>query len=112
VDKSLKSNDCHEKIIKEDSNSTGLLEAMQATMANMNQIYTREAAVSDGVGVIFAGTDTTSTTLTFTILNIFSSPQVYERLYQELKQAMPDPSNICPLSELEALPYLTARVKG
>jgi cytochrome P450 len=111
VDKTLEHYDTYEKTTKEDPNFTCLLEAMLATMANANQTYTREAAISDGVGTIFAGTDTTSTALTFTLSEIFSSPQAYERLHQELKQAMPDPRDICPLSELEALPYLMACVK-
>ncbi|KAH8721521.1 cytochrome P450 [Phaeosphaeriaceae sp. PMI808] len=113
VEKSLATyaNQGDEKAIEEDTNFTSVLEKMLTTMANMNTTYSKDSAIADGVGLIFAGTDTTSTTLTFALSEILSSPRVYQLLHEELKQAMPDPHDLAPLITLESLPYLTACVK-
>lgn len=71
----------------------------------------RDFLVADGVADIFAGTDTTSTTLTFTLLEVFSNKEIYDVLHRELKDAIPNAFNIAPLSKLESLPYLSACIK-
>jgi cytochrome P450 len=67
--------------------------------------------VADGLGDIFAGTDTTSTTLTMTIREIFKDPAIYTRLHEELKTVLPSVMTIPALVELEKLPFLSACVK-
>lgn len=67
--------------------------------------------IADGLGSIFAGTDTTAATLTCSSWAIFSNKAIYDRLHQELKEAWPDRSQRIELSQLEKLPYLSACVK-
>lgn len=67
--------------------------------------------VADGLGDIFAGTDTTSTTLTMTIREIFRDPTIYTRLHEELQTKLPSTMTTPTLTELEKLPYLSACVK-
>lgn len=71
----------------------------------------REFLVADGLGDIFAGTDTTSTTLTMTIRAIFKDHAIYTRLHEELKTVLPSAMTIPTLIELEKLPFLSACVK-
>ena len=93
---------------------SGFLPLLQAEMeASVAQSYplSRDFLYADGVNDIFAGTDTTSTTLTLTLLEIFSNQAIYDRLHQELVEAMPKAAEIASLSKLESLPYLSACCK-
>lgn len=48
-----------------------------------------------------------STVLSAAILNLLQHPMILHKLDEELRQAIPDPSNPPPLTTLEQLPYLT-----
>ena len=61
--------------------------------------------------VIGAGFDTTRFAMTVASYHILSTPSVYHRLREELKAAIPDPTNMPPLQELEKLPYLTGCIQ-
>lgn len=52
-------------------------------------------------------TQTVSYTLIMTAFGIVSNPDVEEKLYRELREAFPDPNELC-LSKLEKLPYLVS----
>jgi len=56
--------------------------------------------------LMFGGADTIGTTLMHGTFCILRSPEVYERLKAELKQAWPDFEKAPALAELEQLPYL------
>lgn len=100
-----------DKSLDEKPGFTSLLSATRIAAAKQNIQLPLAWLHSEGVGTIFAGTDTTSTTLTLTMLEIFGSPEIYDQLHAELKEAMPDPTASISLTQLEALPYLSACVK-
>ncbi|CZT46526.1 related to trichodiene oxygenase cytochrome P450 [Rhynchosporium secalis] len=58
-----------------------------------------------------AGTDTTSITLTAITYQILANPAIFKKLRAELIAAIPDPNNEPVLSQIEALPYLTAVIQ-
>lgn len=61
--------------------------------------------------VIGAGFETTTLALTNLFYHILANPDVYERLKEELRRAIPNPDVIPSWSELQALPYLSACVE-
>ncbi|RAH87352.1 cytochrome P450 [Aspergillus japonicus CBS 114.51] len=61
--------------------------------------------------VIGAGFDTTRFAMTVASYHILSTPSIYHRLREELKAAIPDPTNMPSLQELERLPYLTGCIQ-
>jgi cytochrome P450 len=65
----------------------------------------------EAASITGAGIDTTKTTLALATFYILDQPEVYERLHNELVEAIPDPSRIPPLTELEKLPYLSAIIQ-
>ena len=65
----------------------------------------------EAASITAAGIDTTKTALTLASFWILKDRKVYERLHQELVDAIPDASNMPPLTELEKLPYLNAVVQ-
>lgn len=110
VGKALEKNEEHQKDKAEDDFQPLLQSASQASISQ-NQPLSRDFFVSDGLANIFAGTDTTSVTLTLTILEIFCNNAIYTRLHDELRTAIPQSRGLIGLAELEALPYLTACIK-
>lgn len=107
LDRALDAN----KDLKEEPGFTSLLAATRIAAAKQNIQLPLAWLHSEGVGTVFAGTDTTSTTLTLTMLEIFGRPEIYNRLHAELKEAMPDPTTTISVTKLEGLPYLSACVK-
>ncbi|KAL4887213.1 putative cytochrome P450 [Aspergillus karnatakaensis] len=71
-----------------------------------------EKAIRDECQVLlFAGTDTTGTTLMRGFFHILKCQKIYAALKEELKHAWPEVGQRLSLSELERLPYLTAVIK-
>ncbi|KAJ2726079.1 hypothetical protein GGI07_000862 [Coemansia sp. Benny D115] len=65
--------------------------------------------VSEMVGVLIAGTDTTSNTLTWTTMHLMNHPEIYKRLCQDIRREFPDLSKPIRYEEAKThLPYLTA----
>lgn len=60
---------------------------------------------------IGAGIETTKSALSLASFHILDNPDILRRLREELINAIPDPGNPPPLSELERLPYLTAVIQ-
>ncbi|KAJ2739519.1 hypothetical protein H4R23_000400 [Coemansia sp. Cherry 401B] len=59
--------------------------------------------------LLIAGTDTTSNTLSWTLMHLLHHPEVMQRLQQDIRQAFPDNSRPIGFDEARAqLPYLTA----
>lgn len=65
----------------------------------------------DGQVTVVAGTLTTAWALSVAIFYLLSQPDTLGRLKDELKTALPDPSQQVPLAVLEQLPYLTACIQ-
>ncbi|KAF9804687.1 hypothetical protein IEO21_09276 [Rhodonia placenta] len=67
--------------------------------------------ISEGMGHMVAGVDTSSTTLSYFLWELSRRGDVVRRLQQELDDAMPDPRVIPDISVLNKLTYLNAFVK-
>ncbi|KAL1879025.1 hypothetical protein Plec18167_004321 [Paecilomyces lecythidis] len=68
----------------------------------------RDRLRDEAFGLVTAGSDTTAMVLRGTSYHISVNPSIRQRLYDELKAAIPDPSNPPSPQELEQLPYLSA----
>ncbi|KAL2069918.1 hypothetical protein VTL71DRAFT_14597 [Oculimacula yallundae] len=72
----------------------------------------RAARLNDeALGLVGAGTETTSWSLTIGTFHILNNPRVTELLKLELRNAMPDANKSLSWTELEQLPYLDAVIK-
>ncbi|PVH70738.1 cytochrome P450 [Cadophora sp. DSE1049] len=67
--------------------------------------------ISDGIGSIFAGTDTTGITLAVGAWAIFSRGEIRQRLHADLKEIWPNLDTHPSLPQLEGLQYLRACVR-
>lgn len=65
----------------------------------------------EAVSVVGAGFETTRWALTVQSYSILANPCIYERLRQELIDAIPDPKCIPAWVELQKLPYLSACIE-
>jgi cytochrome P450 len=65
-------------------------------------VYLRDEAMN----LVFAGTDTVSSTLTVGTFYILTNPVVHAKLVQELLQAWPDQNTVLNHAALSKLPYL------
>lgn len=61
--------------------------------------------------LIGAGVETVAWALTTTMFHILDKPEILRKLRAELETAIPDPTTLVKVSQLEQLPYLTAVVK-
>lgn len=66
---------------------------------------------NEAISVIGAGFETTRWALTVSSYHILANTAISQRLRQELINAIPDPQNIPPWAELQALPYLSACIE-
>jgi cytochrome P450 len=81
------------------------------TSSSQNETLTQEFLIADGLADIFAGTDTTSTSLILTIREILLNTAIYDRLHEELKTVLPTIETPPDLVKLESLPFFSACVK-
>jgi cytochrome P450 len=72
---------------------------------------TEERLQHEAVSIIGAAFDTTRQALTTTCFHIIDNPSVYQRLHQELEEAIPDVENIPAWEKLQQLPYLAACIE-
>lgn len=72
---------------------------------------TEERLQHEAVSIIGAAFDTTRQALTTTSFHIISNPHVYQRLHQELVEAIPDPEKIPAWEKLQQLPFLSACIE-
>ncbi|OCB88939.1 cytochrome P450 [Sanghuangporus baumii] len=70
-----------------------------------------EDIVSECTAHLIAGTDTTSTTLSYLLWELSRRPDIMAHLQAELDECMPDPKSMLDIQELQKLPYLTALIK-
>ncbi|KAI4944235.1 hypothetical protein J4E91_008790 [Alternaria rosae] len=64
--------------------------------------------MADASVILGAGTETTARTMAVTTYYLIKDPEIGEKLREELKTVMPTVNHEVSLSQLEALPYLTA----
>ncbi|KAK5628847.1 hypothetical protein RRF57_004562 [Xylaria bambusicola] len=71
---------------------------------------TKDQAEAEGLFLIIAGSETTASTLRVTLLNIITCPRVYNKLKQEIRDAVVDGKvdNPIKFEEAKRLPYLQA----
>ncbi|KAI0782532.1 cytochrome P450 [Abortiporus biennis] len=67
--------------------------------------------ISEAMGHLVAGVDTTSTSLSYFLLELSRRPDIMAKLQAELDDAMPDRRVIPDISVLSRLPYLNAFIK-
>lgn len=69
---------------------------------------TQDQAELEGLFLIIAGSDTTASTLRITLLHIMTCPRVYNKLKQEIRDAVIDGKVASPIQfeESKRLPYL------
>ncbi|KAJ7681741.1 cytochrome P450 11B1 [Mycena rosella] len=80
---------------------------LQYRQPSTNDALPFEVLVAEGVAHLVAGTETTSTTLSYFLWEISCSSDMMQRLQKEIDTAMPDPRTIPDLS-VQNLPYLNA----
>ncbi|KAJ6535342.1 cytochrome P450 [Mycena vulgaris] len=73
-----------------------------------NEPVPLDTVVAEGV---IAGSETSSTTLTYMLWELCCSPDVMQKLQTEIDGAMPDPRAIPDLPVLQALPYMNAFIQ-
>ncbi|KAL2821435.1 cytochrome P450 [Aspergillus cavernicola] len=69
---------------------------------------TTQRLQDEGLNLLVAGTDATARILSTATYHMARNQSIWRRLREELKQAMPTPTHIARVSDLECLPYLTA----
>ncbi|RAL08873.1 cytochrome P450 [Aspergillus homomorphus CBS 101889] len=69
---------------------------------------TRGRFQDEAIQFLMAGTETTSSALTYAAYILGSRKEFLERLREELKTVLPTPTSTASWTELEKLPYLTA----
>ncbi|ESK91848.1 cytochrome p450 [Moniliophthora roreri MCA 2997] len=67
--------------------------------------------ISESMGHMIAGSDTTSTSLSYFLWELSRRPDIAKNLQAELDEAMHDPRVIPDISVLQELPYLNAFIK-
>ncbi|KIM38750.1 hypothetical protein M413DRAFT_75635 [Hebeloma cylindrosporum] len=67
--------------------------------------------ISECIGHMMAGTDTTSTSITYLFWELSRRPDIMKKLQAELDEAIPDCKVLPDMNVLHALPYLTAFMK-
>lgn len=106
-------------IIKEETKKDTLSDDLGTTIfhslirnPNLSKADKTDERLLDEARVLLgAGTDTTANTLAWTTYHLLANTAILARLRKELLEAIPDPENMPPLSQLEALPYLTAVIQ-
>ena len=66
---------------------------------------------NEAVSIVGAGFETTRWALTVAFFHILANPAIYQKLRQELIDAIPNPDRILSWPELQALPYLSACIE-
>ncbi|KAJ7463614.1 cytochrome P450 [Mycena latifolia] len=76
--------------------------------SSSNEALPFSAVVAEAVSHMIAGTETTSTTLSYFFWKLSCRSDVMQKLQKEIDNVMPDPRVIPDLSVLQNLPYLNA----
>lgn len=90
----------------EASHPTIFQEVLQSSLPEEDKGNQR---IADEAQTIIGGAiETTAFALSVGTFHIVNTPRIYNRLHQDLVQAIPDPAKLPDLLELEKIPYLRA----
>ncbi|KAK7453494.1 hypothetical protein VKT23_011771 [Stygiomarasmius scandens] len=84
---------------------------LQYRYSSTNQLMPDNDIISECMGHLIAGSDTTSTTLSYFLWELSRRPDITKKLQAELDDVMHDPKAIPDISVLQDLPYLNAFIK-
>ncbi|TFK47010.1 cytochrome P450 [Heliocybe sulcata] len=84
---------------------------LEHRMTPSNTPMSDQDVISECMGHLIAGSDTTSTTLSYMFWELSRRADIVVRLREELDAAMPDSKAIPDISVLQKLPYLNAFIK-
>ncbi|KAL0950331.1 hypothetical protein HGRIS_010302 [Hohenbuehelia grisea] len=79
--------------------------------SSTNSLMPDHDLISESMGHMIAGSDTTSTSLSYFFWELSRRADIMKRLQAELDDAMPDRRSIPDISTLQRLPYLNAFIK-
>ncbi|KAM0753462.1 cytochrome P450 [Meredithblackwellia eburnea MCA 4105] len=96
----------YQKNFTYDPDNKEILSRLLGGMAAKEYPLTLRDVRADCVNLLTAGTDTTSTTLTYLAYRVFTTPHIQKALHAELVAAIPDPTDLPTYSDLEKLPLL------
>lgn len=86
-----------------------LQKLMDARDPATGELLEGDDLASEVISMMLAGTDTTSTTLSFIIMNLMNHPLVYKQLVDEVTQTFPQSDHIIGFDEVRRkLPYMHA----
>ena len=94
---------------KSATRSTVFLQLLQSKLPP--EELSQDRLQNEAVSIVGAGFETTKWALTVAFYHILANPAIYQRLRQELADAMPNPDQILSWPELQALPYLSACIE-
>lgn len=68
-----------------------------------------ERVCFDARVILFAGTDTTATSMSTAVFHLLSNPDCLAKLKKELRDAIPEADKMPTLQQVEKLPYLVRK---
>ncbi|KAM0753448.1 cytochrome P450 [Meredithblackwellia eburnea MCA 4105] len=101
----------YQKNFSYDPDNKEILSRLLGGMAAKEHPITLRDVLADCVNTLTAGTDTTSTTLTYLAYRVFTTPHIQKALHAELVAAIPDPTELPTYSDLEKLPLLRSCIQ-
>ncbi|THH19482.1 hypothetical protein EW146_g1686 [Bondarzewia mesenterica] len=95
-----------------ESEKTPMLQRLlQYRLGGSNELMSDQDVISEHMGHLIAGSDTTSTTLSYLCWELSRRSDIVKKLQLELDTAMADSTAIPDISVLQQLPYLNAFIK-
>ncbi|KDR84434.1 hypothetical protein GALMADRAFT_713040 [Galerina marginata CBS 339.88] len=94
-----------------DSEKLSMLQRLLQYQYTPTQQMPDHDIISECIGHLMAGTDTTSTTITYLFWELSRRPDIMKKLQAELDDAIPDCRVLPDITVLQELPYLTAFMK-
>ncbi|KAH9482159.1 Cytochrome P450 monooxygenase cypX [Psilocybe cubensis] len=94
-----------------DSEKTSMLQRLLQYKYTPNQQMPDHDIISECIGHFMAGTDTTSTSITYLFWELSRRPDIMKKLQCELDEAIPDSKVLPEMAVLQDLPYLSAFMK-
>ncbi|KAF8178037.1 cytochrome P450 [Pholiota molesta] len=94
-----------------DSEKLSLLQRLMKYQYSVTQPMPDHDIISESIGHMMAGTDTTSITITFLLWELSRRPDIMKKLQAEIDEAITDCKTLPDISVLQQLPYLSAFMK-
>ncbi|KIL58950.1 hypothetical protein M378DRAFT_169922 [Amanita muscaria Koide BX008] len=94
-----------------DSDKIPLLQRLLQYQYSADKPMPDHDTISECMGHLIAGADTTSTTLAYLFWELSRRADIAKKLQTELEEAMPNSRHLPDISEIQELPYLNAFIK-